>query len=313
MTLYVNPDGSGHLVVSRVFGRQTVDAVMMQRQQMEGMDSVEEMVAADPKAMEQMKAMMKADPFYDEKALQREAKNYGAGVKLAKCRRMDMDGGRGSIAVYAFKDINDVYLNTDMNRLYGSLFDGGFMRDEGGEDEEDGGGHGRRGKRGVEFSFQTGAVSRLKILLPAVEAQEENDAEPAGEPAETDGDDDDENERAMYGWFDPAAMMEMSEGLDFRYMEQYAGSMMSHGLAVSVEVVPRGAIASSTASHTNAINRNRIVLVDMDSSRRDAKARQRANESDLMDFHDFNRLMRAISKTPGSVVETNREVVVVFK
>jgi hypothetical protein len=317
ITLYVNPDGSGHLVVSRLFARQTVDAVMLQRQQMQQMEGMEEMMGgeggeAGAKVMEQMKAMMAADPFYDEKALQKEAKNYGAGVKLAKARRVDMDGDRGAIAVYSFKDINDVFLNTDVSRMYGSLLGGGFMPDEGGEDEEDGGGHGRRGKRGVEFSFQTGTVSRLKILLPAVEGQDDDDAPPAEEPSEDDGADEGD-EAAMYGCFEPYMMMEMPEGIDFRYMEEYAGNMMSQGMAVSVEVVLRGSIASSTASHTNALNRNRVVLVDMDSSRRDAKAKQRATRNDFMDFHDFNRLMHAISKTPGSVVETNREVVVVFK
>lgn len=307
-TVYVNPDGSGYLVVSRLFGRQAVETMELQRQTMQQMEGMEEMGGPE---MAQVKEMMKADPFYNEKALQKEARKYGAGVKLAKSRRADLDGGRGSIAVYSFKDINDVYLSTDVSQMQSMMYGGGAFEMDMGEDDEGGGGRSRRGKGGVEFAFQTGAVSRLKILLPSFDAGDDDGSAATEAPEAMVGDDGAGEAAGDDEWFDPAMMYYPQFSQYAGHMERYAGGMMAQGMAVKVEVILNGRIAQSNASHTNGANR--IVILDVDSSRRDSRSKKSVRNDDLMNFYDFNRLMRGISRTPGSVVETNREVVVTFK
>jgi hypothetical protein len=305
VTVFVNPDGSGHLVVSRLFGRQTVEAIEVQRQQMDAMEM------PDVPATDEMKTRMKNDPFYDEKALQKEARSYGAGVKLAKSRRVDIDGGRGAIAVYSFKDVNDVFVSADIGRFRNMMYGGGMPDMDGDDGAEDGG---RRGKGGLEFSLQTGEVSRLKILLPAFEPSDDDEEEssPSAEPGEDD--DGESGGEDMAECFDPGMMAyQMPAGLDYRYAQQWSGNVMAQGTAVMVEVVVNGRIVTSSASHTNSANHGRIVLLDMDSSRRDKKGKYPGRMEDLLNSGDFSRLMSGLTKVPGAVVETNREVIVVFK
>lgn len=311
VTVFVNPDGSGHLVVSRLFGRQAVETFEMQRREMEMNEMLER------EGMEEMKAEMKRDPFYDEKMLKGEAKAYGSGVKLVKSRRIDMDGGRGSIAVYSFKDINDVYVSTDVNRFNQMMYGG--MPDMGEDDDEDDGGRGgRRGKAGIEFSFQTGMVSALKVLLPGFEAADGEDGE-EGIVSNSSGEDDDndgaaEDVEMMAEWFDPGAMAySMPVGFNYQYAQRYAGNAMVQGLAVGVEIAVNGKVVASSASHTNASNGSRIVLLDVDSSRPDKKGGKSERNNDLYNYYDFGRLMSGLSKVPGTIIETNREVVVTFK
>jgi hypothetical protein len=230
-----------------------------------------------------------------------------------------MDGGRGSIAVYSFKNINDVFLSGDVSKFQQMMYGGGIPDMDEGDGDDDGSGS-RRGKGGMEFTFQTGAVNRLKILLPARE-QAEDDMEGSAvldgllETETSDAGENEEDSGAEMGeWFDVSMVSyAMPVGFDPRYAQQYAGNMMQQGMAVGVEVAFNGRITGSNASHTNAFMRNRIVVIDMDSSRRDKKRGKDARNDGLYDFYDFNRFMKGLAKVPGTIIETNHEVAVTFE
>jgi hypothetical protein len=187
IVVYVNPDGSGHIVVSRLFDQTTVVSVEAMHARANAGDQVgdadsddaDDAMARKAKQSVDVKPRGPVDTIFNEKALRREANTYGTGVKLVRAQRLDADGGRGFIAVYSFQDVNDVFIAPDVNRLNNTLHRGignpsdPFAAPDDAEDDNEQGG-GRRGKQGVEFSFQTGAVSRLKILMPTADIGEES-------------------------------------------------------------------------------------------------------------------------------------------
>ena len=314
VTVLVNPDGSGHLVVSRFFGRQAVEMWEVQRAQMS---------AVQGEGMEEMRKQFARDPFYDEKALKRDARGFGPSATFVKARRVDADGGRGSVAVYAFKDINDVFLAMDQRAVMSAMSMGmGDMMDMGDGDGDDPAesGHMQRGKTGIEFSLQTGAVSRLKILLPEM-AQAEADEDKEGEPPPEEGEGEESGEMAEMPGMESAeyAMMmaqRMPAGFNYRNGAGYAEDMMSRGLGVSVEVEVRGAVAGSDAAFTNATRKNRFVLIDVDTDRKakDAAAKsQWMRRMEQFGYGDPERMLRNLHKIPGSIVEPKREVTISFK
>jgi hypothetical protein len=312
VTVHVNPDGSGHLVVSRFFGRQAVEMWEMQRGQMTAMEG---------DGMEEMRKRFARDPFYDEKAFKREARGFGPSATFVKARRVDADGGRGSVAVYAFKDINDVYLAMDQRATMSMMSMGmGDMMDMGDDDAEDEPAESRRmrrGKAGIEFSIQTGTVSRLKILLPELaqaDADEDKDAAP---PETVEGEEPDAmDEMAGIGDADYAMMMaqRMPAGFNYRHSSSYAEDMMSRGLGVSVEVEVHGAVAGCDAAFTNAARKNRFVLIDVDTGRKAKDATVKSDWARRMErFGDPERMLKNLHKIPGAIVEPKREVAIAFK
>jgi hypothetical protein len=316
VTVHVNPDGSGHLVVSRFFGRQAVEMWEAQRAQMAGM-------AGEGMSDEMLKRFAR-DPFYDEKALKRDARGFGPSAKFVKARRVDAEGGRGSVAVYTFKDINDICLAMDQRAVMSMMSMGmGDMMDRDG-DEEDGDEpaefrRSRRGKTGIEFSLQTGAVNRLKILLPETaqaDADEDKDAEPPS-GAEDEESDEMAGMAGMDGG-DYAMMMaqRMPAGFNYRHSMGYAEDMMSRGLGVSVEIEVNGVVAASDAAFTNATRKNRFILMDVDTSRKakDAGAKSDwARRMERFGYGDPERMLKNLHRIPGAIVEPKREVTIAFQ
>jgi hypothetical protein len=314
VTVVVNPDGSGQVVVSRYFGRQAVQEWETQRAQMTAMDG---------EGMEEGRKRLAGDPFYNEKALKRDARRFGPSTAFVKARRVDADGGRGSVAVYAFKDINDVCLALDqraalsmMNASMGSMMDPDEAENE---DDADEFRRVRRGKAGIEFSFQTGAVNRLKILLPAMAetgAKEDPDDEPAAEAEDEESEDADEMANVDASHYAMAMARRMPDPFNYRHVMGYGEDAMSRGLAVSVEVEINGAVATSDAAFTNATRKNRFVLIDVDASRgaKDAAAKsKRSRLMDSMGYGDPERMLKKLHAIPGSRVEPKREVTIAFK
>jgi len=316
VTILVNPDGSGHVVVSRYFGRQAVGMWEVQRAQMADMPG-------EVAGMEEMRTRFARDPFYDEKALKRDARVIGPPAKFVKARRVDAEGGRGSVAVYAFKDINDVCLAMDqrvamsvMSMGMGNMWDMDWDGDD--EDSIDNEGSGR-GKAGIEFSFQTGAVCRLKILLPEMaqaDAAKDKDDEPP--PSENGEDASEDAEMAGMDAGDYAMMMaqRMPAGFNYRHSMSYGEDMMFRGLAVSVEVEVNGAVTASDAAFTNATKKSRFVLIDVDTSRKPKDAAAKVNWQRQMQrygYGDPEQMLKNLHAIPGSLVEPKREISIAFK
>lgn len=312
VAVHVNPDGSGHIVVSRLFDAATVHDVEVAAATdhivPDGDMDAGALLARIGRGV--TASQEQADVFFDEKALRREAAAYGPGVKFVKARRLDMAGGRGSIAVYSFKDINDVYIAPDVDRMRGALYGGANAAM--GVDDDEGDVRGRTRRPGVEFSFRTGAVSRLKILMPVPE--EDGDDEDAEEEDGDAGEKDDPSDEASE-WFGAGAYGGMGDRLarSCAPVCTCGACEQPAAIALGLDVFVRGKIVSTTAARRDRADSNRIVLLDFDSTRQEKKNGDADDGDDLSACNDAADLIKAVRRQPGSTVETNREIVVEFR
>lgn len=142
----VNEDGSGHIVVSRIFGKEMVDAYTQQ---------MEQMATQMPAEVE-----MPEDPFYNEKQIKMEAGQYGPGVEFLKAKKYARNGARGYVAVYKFEDINDIFINFNSAETM-SMSMGGSM--SGLEDELD---IAEKKADSISFELKKGSPNKLHVDVP---------------------------------------------------------------------------------------------------------------------------------------------------
>jgi hypothetical protein len=289
----VNPDGSGQLIVSRSMSPQTSESYSVARYagRMRGATDSE------------------TDPLLNEKTLKAEARLYGKGVSFVKASKVESAGRQGVVALYAFKDINQVRLSfTAMNPMMSGTYLSMQMRDgEEGEipdealDEMMDGAMGREGA--ILFAMKKGDTSTLQVIMPACVREPARAPDEATEPDaedEEDGGDEDESDA-----FSPMVS---------RDAQEQAMLSMYRGASLSIAVEPRGTIVSRTAAHPAPGKPGRFTLVRLDfdeatKSKTFTKVLQEGGgySSDPTD-------MIAVWKgMPGFVVETNREVKIVFK
>jgi hypothetical protein len=159
----INPDGSGNIVVSTVFTADTVKMIEQMTQSVAGqMSSLGSTTSTNKE---------KDDPFYNEKTMRAGAKKFGPDVKFVKATKVDKDGAKGFIAVYSFKNVNDIYVNTQSSSDLGSQFTHGM-----GEDAEEA--DTSKPADAIEFNLAGDGPNKvLKIHMPKLkEASEDQPA-----------------------------------------------------------------------------------------------------------------------------------------
>ena len=268
----VNPDGSGNIVVSTAFPPESV-AMMSQMGALQGLDAAGSTAAPA------------VDLFYDEDSLRLAAKEFGEGVSLQKSERIDKDGTKGAIAVYAFEDIRKVKLNTRQNMQAGDALSA--LR----------GGGVPAGGDFIRFAFTTGETRRLTILMPQFKAA------PAAKPASVRKSDEDLPPEL-------AALASLGGGGGgglggAMAMQMFKGMEMSFALQVKGEVV------KANASHPDAARKDRFVLLGMklDELMTSPEFQKMANTQ----VTDQGEMMKLLYTLPGAQLETNTEVVIEFK
>jgi hypothetical protein len=299
----VNPDGTGHLVVSRAFSAETVAMAESSLREMR----------RHPADMGPLGASATNDPFFSEAKLKLEGRLYGPGVELVKARRLDRNGARGSVAVYHFKDVNQMRIPMAREENM-SMFASPEMP---GMDEEmqDAMASQLDAADAVLFALSKGAPKILKIQMPAEllesvqdTAADQTQAAPA--PAAEEAPDEAAEEAG-----------ELSEelnapfGITGRESGAEAARKTMRGLRLSLAVEVNGTVVKSTAAHAVKDRPQRVLLYDADfdaamaSPRFDAvmKAGGLDNPSALQE--GLGRLIGL----PGIALETNKEVVVEFK
>ena len=266
----VNPDGSGSIVVSSVYPPETV-AMMTQMAGLQNLGG--DTTAAAPAA----------DLFYNEDQLREAAAQFGEGVALEKSEKIDKDGTRGAIAVYAFKDISRVKLNTRQNMQMGEAM--GAVKN--GVDASSG--------DFVQFAFAKGDPSRLTILMPQLKSAA---AGSAGASPVKKTDAQIPPELAALGGLGGAG----------------AGAMtmqMFKGMEISFAVQVKGRVIKHNASHQDGEHKDRFILLGMkfDDLISSPEFQKIANEN----VTDQGEMMKKFYSLPGANLETNREVIVEFK
>ena len=302
LLIKVNKDGTGKIFVTRVWSQQVAAMYGMQ-------------VAAWDDEEEDEEAV---DPFYNEAALKAAAGEFGPGVTFVKARKYDNAGSRGYIALYKFEDINEIFVN--MESLAGEDMMDLDMYDMIEDDEEievaD------KEDNAFEFSLTKGDQAKLTIIIP-----DYPDVEPIDDK-KLDEEDEDEDEmspgqlrREMYSMmsgsgFDSRAAMMMMSGYTGNESQYDMMARAARGTRISFEIEIEGADVKIQASHQNKTKKNRFTLVnlDLDKAITDKKKVKRLMKT--MEDGDYDSPLEglfALRKTPGMLLETNKNVTVTFK
>lgn len=312
----VNKDGSGKIIVTKVFSRETVAGMRVQMQAIQTMHA--QRMGGDDEAAQKRK-----DPFFDEKTLKRSAGRFGQAVSLAKARKVESGGACGYVAVYNFKDINDVFLDMQtmsregMSSFYGGMYE---MRSSSDEDEIP---VAEKGTEVFEFRLTRGPSNKLQIMCPALPDASGEEAESAAveagavEPGdEPDNEGDESAEIESMAMNPQAAMLYSSMPRMFvgAHNQQEVARRMMKGMRFNISVEVEGTDVKSTASHMAPGRKNLVTLVDVDADKIAASPAglKALRDSRSMMFGGPQGFLRALT-LPGVTVETNREVVVEFK
>ena len=325
----VNKDGSGQIVVTRLFPRETAEQLMSQMEAMaQGMAM--SMGAAMGGGDVTISANDKdgGDPFFNEKNIKKEAKSYGPGVRYVKARPVRVGGTRGYVALYRFKDINDVSVDLASHGQKLSAMNEMQMTGGGDADEVDAGPDNARSGNAYGFRFTAGSPAKLIITSPDTSKEAEGGAAPddgaeetpaPGENAGPEGDIAEAMEMMqpemmseMGGtpFFNPRMMMEMFSGVD---SEEDMAARMWKGMELSFVVEVEGKPVKTTATYRDPKAEGRVILLDvnMDKILENPAAKKKMKGMNMYGGGSDNPLS-AFGKMPGALVETNREVVVEF-
>lgn len=327
VTVKVKSDGSGRIVVSRVFGKQAAEQIEAQFEQTKSM-------------IEQMKKMSRGnlpdnmkvptDPFFDEARLREDASSFGRRIVLEKAVPYNKNGARGYVAVYAFSNINDVSISlssmvtqpmTSMERNFRSYGDD--------EDEESATGVPEDSYR---FSLVRGATARLTITPPAMPDVQpiSFDAAPADGKKAADAAEEEDPENMVYDDYGNysgnmgriGSMMRMRGGMG-GYPYGMPGSELSEmrnmlaggRICLAVEVAGTPVKAAGTQGPAA---KNRIVLLDLNTTKLlelpDESLKKLESAGDEFDPSESpTGMIAALRKAPGVLFEAGKEIVVEFK
>ena len=210
----------------------------------DGSGTVEETFLMQRQLVSMLAEMSEASAFslLDREELERAAGDYGEGVSFERAQKVETEWGSGYRAVYQFTDINELRVNQNPSDDIPS--EGAEMNDGGPTATEY-----------IHFSFTSGELSSLEILMPSYA-----DPDPAGradgsDPAgRADGSDPD-------GAGDPAA----TDGASRLSQSDLEGlANLYRDMRIRVDVVINGSIVETDASHHRE---NTITLIDMDFNR----------------------------------------------
>jgi hypothetical protein len=294
----VKGDGTGNIVVTRIFARELVATLQAQ------IDQTKQQMASRGVTGT---ASTPEDLFYNEDGLKQEAGEFGPGVTFVKAQKYDKDGARGSIALYSFNDINEVFVNTKS------------LGPESHVASMNGGSHGdvRVAKKDDAFEFELtrGPRNQLKMILPSVAS-----AEPMIDSDDKQDDKSLQEDEMNKPAFSADSGAEMSALMANGNPYGFTGNetrievirKMAKGMLMSLSVEVDGEDVKSNASYRNKTRPNRYTLVEMDMDK-------------MMGSKNFAKMLSAIQSSPrggflecmagcpGSIMETNKSVVITFK
>ena len=313
----VKPDGSGHIIVSRVFGRDIVArhaAALKEMREDEDED--------DPFGSGEGSSISTNDPFFNMRFIEATAGYFGPGVKLAKAREYGREGRRGFVAVYTFEDINKVYLNLrDACPSRESMMPVDDYEDEDGGEEEPIMEVVPKTENAFSFSMEKGKPATLSVHLPKF-AEPVKEPESAGEEDEEDEDDDGFIGRSSAVWqmqyalrssiSDSSRSSAFYQSLSPGYRRR---DPTPPDIAVAVSVEVDGRVIETTAGHParDVTNRWTLLSVDMASLMADKKNAKRLESMSSVLRNDPADMTEKLTALPGAVCERQREIRVTFE
>ncbi len=143
LTIKVKPDGSGTVKEKVMFG-EALTEMMVSFMAFGGEENNEEF------------------SIYDEEELIANASKMGRGVKFSKGEKLSGKNKEGYLAVYSFKDINDLKLDQNPSDVMP-------MSDYEGKEEDPG--------NKITFKFNKGSTSELAVFMPEEEPADSDENE----------------------------------------------------------------------------------------------------------------------------------------
>jgi len=277
----VKPDGSGNIVVSTIFNKDIVTAFEKQ------MDEQRKKLAEQGISSEHIDKALK-DPFFNEKQINQAASKFGDAVEYVKSKKISNASGRGYIAIYSFKNIDDVKL--DLEKLTSPMPSFGTSTPS---DDS------------ISFVFTKGDVAKLKVTIP----QSEKDATIEEESSEV---------------FEPTLLTDqeksqmMIQGNMFglsgkeKTKEEVLRKMFD-GMSVDIDLEVVGTLVKSDATFKSAKKKGRCTLFAMDFGillESDKFCSRMANDKG----GDFLKgFMTSKTKLKGMKIEEKPEITLEFK
>lgn len=292
----VKDDGSGYILSSAVSSK---GAVAMYEAQMAEMRKQMEAGGMGGMHME-----MPEDPFYNEEALEAAAGMFGPAVKFVKAKKVDKDGARGSITIYSFENVNDVFINM---KNIGQGLERSMAMGRGGSMPV-----AQKEKNAFEFVFKKGSPNTLEVVLP-----DYPDVEPLDlSKKDDDGKDVSSPEEAMA--MEQFKDMMMAAGNPYGLTgdegpEEMAKAMFEDlEMSLSVEVV--GKEVESNARHPYPEKENRFILLQLKMDKLIDHLDEDAMMSPLgMDGGSPVEFFASATNVPGVKVETSEKVKITFE
>jgi hypothetical protein len=294
----VKGDGTGNIVVTRIFARELVATLQAQLEQAKQQMSSRGVTGIQTTP---------EDPFYNEDSLKQEAGDFGPGVTFVKAQKYDKDGARGSIALYSFDDINDIFVNTKSlgPESHAASMAGGSHGD------------GRVAKKddAYEFTLTKGPRNQLRVILPSIAAAEQaTDTDDKQADKSSQGDEMNKPAFVADSSAEMSALMANGNPYGFTGSETRIEVIrrMARGMLISLSIEVDGEDVKSNASYHNKTRPNRYTLVEMDMDK-------------MMGSKNFAKMLSAIQSSPrggflecmagcpGSIMETNKSVEIAFK
>lgn len=316
----VYPDGSGRIVVTRQFSPVAVRLIESQAAAAGGL-------AANVR-VENM--------FFSEKQLKVDARRlFGKGARFVSAQRVDHNGGRGSVALYAFEKVNGLALQP--SKLFQSsmqiMEQGGDELDEdeseaepeepnndthdvnaaeeGGDAGDDADPRANLAGEAYRFMFQAGAQPKLTVHVPASlrpktkgDAVDSADEDPSmGMAMDMDEAIPEQSRQQMMANGNPLQLSGNETGQEIMLK-------LCKGLRYRIEVEVRGVAATMTASNPDARQAGRCTLLRVDAE----EILKKSGAKGLMALQQLmGGSLRALIGKPGITTENKPEVTFTFK
>ena len=232
----VKPDGSGNIVVSAMFDKKIVEAFNKSIQEQK-----EKMAASGMDTSN----MGDFDPFFNEEQLKQQAKNFGEDITYEKAKKIKNASGRGYIAIYAFKNIEDVKINLGKTA--------NPMPTMGADNSSD--------KDTIKFKFKKEKFSTLTVSIPQA------DKELKTEEAKLLKGDKEDIKPTLLTAEEKAQMMAQGAMFGLTGKETTKEEVirkMFNGLSIKIELQVDGKLIKSDATYQSKKNKNRCTLYSID-------------------------------------------------
>ena len=271
----VKPDGSGNILLSVVYQKNIVDVIDKQIAEQRAQLEKGEMNSSELK-----------DPLFNEAHYKKQAKEFGTDIEYIKAKKIKTASGRGFIAVYKFKNIEDVKL--DINKFVSTGPRISYKPP---------------GDDSISFKFTKGDIAKLQVFIPKIDIKEE-DSDNKDLPVSTPLTEEDKDGLAEQG-----AIIGLTGN---ETTKEEVTRKIYNGMSVNIALQVEGQVVKSNATYKDSKKQGRFTLVSIDFGKvlEDDKICNRVANNPSLNFYEEIMMRKNIK---GIERECKPEITVEFK